>query len=77
MQKAQEFICIGQVCNPCIPGRVGESVAQASEHEGNDQNGVWWVDCIHDIGQKMAGGAQGRNTALAEVHVNSIIEKSR
>lgn len=75
MQKPQHLIWIRHIANPRIPRRVREAIAEAREHEDDDEHGVRRVHGDDDVGDEVAGGRDDGDAALAEAQVDGVVEE--
>jgi hypothetical protein len=60
-----------------IPCCIREAVSKSSDHKNNHQNRVWGMHSNDNIGNDMASRREKRNTSLAELEMNSIVQQSR
>ena len=75
MQETEQFIRIGHIANPGIPGRVFKAIAEPGEDKRDDQHRIRRMDRVDDVGDEMAARGEDSDTALAEVVVDVVVEQ--
>lgn len=77
MEEAQDLIGIGHVANPCVPGRVGQSIAEPREDEGHHQDRIGGMEAIDHICDEMASRGQYGDSSLTKGAVDAMVQQRR
>ena len=75
VQDAEDLVGVGHGADPRVPGRVLDAVAEAGEDKHDDEHGVWRVVGDDDVGEEVADGTEDGDAALAEFHVDGVVEQ--
>lgn len=74
MQQAEEFVGIGHIANPGVPGRILQPIPETGKDEAHHQHGIGRMETIHHVGDDMASRADGSDSSLAERHMDLIVD---
>ena len=75
MQEPQHFIRIRHSSNPGVPARVRKPIAEAREHEDDDQDGVGRVHGDDDVRYEVAYGRYDGDATLSEAQMDGVVEE--
>ena len=75
MQHSQQFISVRHIPNPGIPRGIFYTVAKTRKDERDDEDWIWRVHTVDDVGKKMASWTNKCHPALTERTMEALVQE--